>query len=67
MTRSSGSEKAKTSTQAALVSNKLMLGSEVQNLKCHREHTEISENRQRADRKTNYRGSSYRCTEGTLD
>ena len=47
MTRSSGLEKAIRDSQAVLVSNKFVLGSEVQDLKCHREHTE---NSQRTDR-----------------
>ena len=47
MIRSLGSEKAITGTPVALVSNRFVLGLEVQNLKCHREHIE---NPQRSDR-----------------
>ena len=39
---SAGPEKAITDLQAALVSNKFVLGSEVQDLKGYREHTEDS-------------------------
>ena len=47
MTRSLGSEKAITGTTVALVSNRFVLSSEVQNLKCHREHIK---NSQRSDK-----------------
>ena len=40
MIRSLDSEKAITGTPAALVSNRFVLGSEVQHLKYHREHIE---------------------------
>ena len=47
MIRLLGSEKAITGISVALVSNRFVLGPEVQNLKCHREHIE---NPQRSDR-----------------
>ena len=47
MIRSLDLEKAITGTPAALVSNRFVLGSEVQHLKCHREHIE---NPQKSDR-----------------
>ena len=47
MIRLLGTEKVIIGTPIALISNRFVLGSEVQNLKCHREHIE---NPQRSDR-----------------